>query len=80
MLAKYGDLLNPPEFEGGNQQEVYDYAQREVHKALKEGVFLQGGKDENVFIYFFALLFISYFSYNVLRAGAKTLHIQQYRQ
>jgi hypothetical protein len=52
MLAKYADLLSPPDFEGGNQQEVYDYVQREVHKALKEGIFLRGGEDENVFFYF----------------------------
>jgi len=48
MLAKYADLLHPPDFEGGNQQEVYDYVQKAIHKSLKDGVFLRGGEDENV--------------------------------
>lgn len=48
MFAKYGDLFSPPDFEGGNQQEVYDYMQRAVHKSLKDGLFLRGGEDENV--------------------------------
>ncbi|KAF8800223.1 hypothetical protein BYT27DRAFT_7314444 [Phlegmacium glaucopus] len=49
MLAKYLNLLCPPEFEGGNQQEEYDLVQQAVHKSLKEGLFLQGGEDENFF-------------------------------
>ena len=48
MLAKYGNLYSPPGFEGGNQQEVYDYVQEAVHKSLKDGLFLRGGEDENV--------------------------------
>ena len=48
MLAKYGELLCPPDFEGGNQQEVYDFAREAVHRSLKEGLFLRGGEDENV--------------------------------
>ncbi len=48
LLAKYADLLHPPDFEGGNQQEVYDYVQKAIHKSLKDGVFLRGGEDENV--------------------------------
>jgi HEPN domain-containing protein len=53
------DLLSPPDFEGGNQQEVYNYAQEAVHKSLKEGLFLRGGEDENV-SFFFVLVFLSY--------------------
>ena len=52
MLAKYSNLLSPPDFEGGNQQEVHDYVQDAVHKSLKEGLFLRGGEDENVSFYF----------------------------
>lgn len=48
MLAKYGSLLCPPDFEGGNQQEVYDFTREAVHKSLKDGHFLRGGEDENV--------------------------------
>lgn len=59
MLAKYRDLLSPPDFEGGNQQEVYDFVQGAVHKSLKEGLFLRGGEDENVF-FFLVLLFLAY--------------------
>lgn len=78
-LAKYEDLLSPPDFEVGNQQEVYDFAQEAVHKSLKEGLFLQGGEDENVSFFFFDFwLFISYISCYIWRADAKTLHIQQY--
>ncbi|KAF8800631.1 hypothetical protein BYT27DRAFT_7216909 [Phlegmacium glaucopus] len=47
MLAKYSNLLCPPEFEGGNQQEEYDLVQQAVHKSLKEGLFLRGREDEN---------------------------------
>ncbi|KAF8816094.1 hypothetical protein BYT27DRAFT_7279305 [Phlegmacium glaucopus] len=47
MLAKYANLLCPPKFKGGNQQEEYDLVQQAVHKLLKEGLFLQGGEDEN---------------------------------
>ena len=61
MLAKYEDLLCLPKFEGDNQQEVNDYAQREVHKALNKGIFLHR-EDENVFFILFVLLFPSYFS------------------
>lgn len=57
-LAKYEDLLSPPDFEVGNQQEVYDFAQEAVHKSLKEGLFLQGGEDENVGFFFFWFLII----------------------
>jgi len=53
MLAKYGDLLCPPDFEGGNQQEVYDFARRGVDKSLRDGLFLRGGEDENVRFLFF---------------------------
>ena len=53
MLAKYGDLLCPPDFVGGNQQEVYDYAREAVHKLLKDGLFLRGGEDENVGFFWF---------------------------
>ena len=52
MLAKYGNLLSPPDFEGGNQQEVYDYAREAVHKLLNDGLFLRGGEDENVSFFF----------------------------
>jgi hypothetical protein len=48
MLAKYGDLLHPPDFEGGNQQQLYNFVQGAVHKSLKDGLFLRGGEDENV--------------------------------
>lgn len=48
MFAKYGDLLSPPDFEGGNQQVVYNYVQGAVDKSLKDGLFLRGGVDENV--------------------------------
>lgn len=53
MFAKYGDLLCPPDFEGGNQQEVYNFAREAVHKSLKDGLFLRGGVDENVSFLFF---------------------------
>ena len=76
MLAKYGDLLSPPNFEGGNQQEVYDFMWEAVHKSLKDGLFLQGGEDENIFFLF--CYFFLYMSCYVWRASAKTLHIQQY--
>lgn len=61
MSAKYGYLLCPPDFEGGNQNEVYDFARDAVHKALKDGLFLQGGKDENV-IFFLFQVFLSHIS------------------
>ena len=51
MFAKYANLLSPPDFEGGNQQEVYDYVQEAVHKSLKEGIFFWGREDENVSFY-----------------------------
>ncbi|KAF8808096.1 hypothetical protein BYT27DRAFT_7211689 [Phlegmacium glaucopus] len=47
MLAKYLNLLCPPKFKGGNQQEEYNLVQQVVHKSLKEGLFLRGGEDEN---------------------------------
>lgn len=47
LLAKYGDLLSPPDFEGGNQEEVYRFARNAVHTSLKDGLFLRGGIDEN---------------------------------
>jgi hypothetical protein len=76
LLAKYGDLLHPPDFEGGNQQEVYDFAREAVHKSLKDGLFLRGGTDENVkFILFYCFLFM--FHVYVRRTSARTLHIQQ---
>ena len=52
MLAKYGELLCPPDFEGGNQQEVYNFAQEAVHRSLKEGLFLRGGEDKNMSSHF----------------------------
>jgi hypothetical protein len=67
MLAKYGDLLYPPDFEGGNQQEVYNFVQEAVHKALKEGIFLHGGKDENVFSFFWFYYF--FLTFHVLFKG-----------
>ena len=51
MFAKYANLLSPPDFERGNQQEVYDYVQEAVHKSLKEGIFFWGREDENVSFY-----------------------------
>ena len=60
MLAKYGDLLSPPNFEGGNQQEVYDFAQEAVHKSLKDGLFLWGGEDENMSFFFFLFYYFFY--------------------
>jgi hypothetical protein len=53
MVAKYSELLSPPDFEGGNQQEVYDFARSEVHKSLNGGLFLRGGNDENVCFFWF---------------------------
>ncbi|KAF8802115.1 hypothetical protein BYT27DRAFT_7261232 [Phlegmacium glaucopus] len=47
MLAKYVNLLCPPKFKGGNQQEEYNLVQQAVHKSLKKGLFLWGGEDEN---------------------------------
>ena len=61
MLAKYGNLLSPPDFEGGNQQEVYDYAREAVHKSLNDGLFLRGGEDENV-SFFLVLVFLPHIS------------------
>jgi hypothetical protein len=78
MSAKYGDLLYPPDFEGGNQNEVYDFARDAVHKSLQDGLFLRGGKDENV-IFFLVLIFLSHISFYLQRASVRTLHIQQYR-
>jgi len=61
MRAKYVDLLYPPDFEGGNQQEVYDYVQESVHKSLKDGLFLRGGQDENVcFLFIFSIYFLHF--------------------
>ena len=60
MLAKYGDLFNPPGFEGGNQQEVYDFTREAVHKSLKEGLFLRGGEDENVGFFCFSFFFLHF--------------------
>jgi hypothetical protein len=60
MLAKYGDLLYPPDFEGGNQQEVYDFVQESVHKSLKDGLFLRGGQDENVRFFCFSISFLTF--------------------
>jgi uncharacterized protein DUF6532 len=51
LLAKYADLFSPPDFEGGNQHEVYNFVQEAVHKSLKDGLFLRGGEDENVSSY-----------------------------
>ena len=53
MSAKYGNLLHLPDFEGGNQTEGYNYVRDAVHKSLKDGGFLQGGKDENVILFLF---------------------------
>jgi hypothetical protein len=60
LLAKYVDLLSPPEFEGGNQQELYDLVQGAVHKSLKEGLFLRGGEDENVSFFLFKYFFLTF--------------------
>jgi hypothetical protein len=40
---------------------VYDYAEVEVHKSLKEGLFLRGGEDENVrFFFCFSVCFLHF--------------------
>ena len=60
MLAKYGDLLSPPNFEGGGQEEVYSFAREAVHKSLKAGLFLCGGNDENVSFFCFSISFLHF--------------------
>ncbi|KAF8799595.1 hypothetical protein BYT27DRAFT_7217631, partial [Phlegmacium glaucopus] len=47
ISLKYTNLLCPPEFEGGNQQEEYDLVIHAVNEALTQGRFLRGGEDEN---------------------------------
>ena len=55
----------PHDFEGGKQQEVYDYAPREP---LKEGIFLCNEEDENVF-YLFISFTISFFLFMLCLKG-----------
>ncbi|KAF8808225.1 hypothetical protein BYT27DRAFT_7337869 [Phlegmacium glaucopus] len=47
ISLKYTNLLCPPEFEGGNQQEEYDLVIHAVNEALTQGRFLRGREDEN---------------------------------
>ena len=53
-------MLVPPDFEGGNQEEVYDFAREAVHKSLKDGLFLRGGEDENVRFFCFSISFLHF--------------------
>ena len=55
-------LLFPPNFEGGNQQEVYKFAQEAVHKVLKRGLFLWVEKTKTcVFFFGFHISFLHFF-------------------
>jgi hypothetical protein len=53
ISSKYATLLSPPEFEGGNQLELYQMVQEGVSQSLDGGHFLQGGPDENVSFFSF---------------------------
>jgi hypothetical protein len=53
ISSKYAPLLSPPEFEGGNQLELYQMVQEGVSQSLDGCRFLQGGPNENVSFFSF---------------------------
>lgn len=57
ISLKYATLLSPPEFEVGNQLELYQLVQEGVNQSLDGGRFLRGGPDENVRFFSFLLAF-----------------------
>jgi hypothetical protein len=46
VQSRYAKVLDP-KFEEGNQDELYKMVRTEVKTLLKDGLFLQGGHDEN---------------------------------
>lgn len=52
VKIKYSEQFSP-EFEGGNQLELYEMVKDGIVGILDGGHFLRGGVDENVNIFFF---------------------------